>query len=50
MTEAALSVPGAPGALFEEVIARRTDLDMHTKMREDPLYAIRYVLCMCFKQ
>ncbi|KAK2178958.1 hypothetical protein NP493_521g00011 [Ridgeia piscesae] len=31
----------APGALFEEVIARRTDLDMHTKMREDPLYAIR---------
>ena len=30
------------GALFDEdVIARRTDLDMQAKMREDPLYAIR---------
>ena len=34
---------GAPGAIFEDVIARRTDLDMQAKMREDPLYAIRYV-------
>lgn len=31
----------APGALFEDVIAHRTDLDMQTKMREDPLFAIR---------
>ena len=35
---------GAPGAIFEDVIARRTDLDMQAKMREDPLYAIRYVI------
>lgn len=31
----------APGAIFSEVMARRADLDMQTKMREDPLYAIR---------
>ena len=35
---------GAPGVMFEDVIARRTDLDMQAKMREDPLYAIRYVI------
>ena len=38
-------IPDAPGALFEEVIAKRSNLDMHTKMREDPLYAIRYTVC-----
>jgi len=32
----------APGAIFAEVINRRTDMDMQVKMREDPLYAIRY--------
>ena len=31
----------APGASFAEVINRRADIDMHVKMREDPLYAIR---------
>jgi hypothetical protein len=30
-----------PGALFSEVITRRSELDMQVKMREDPLYAIR---------
>ncbi len=33
----------APGALFEDVIAHNTDLDMQCKMREDPLFAIRYI-------
>ena len=32
----------APGSKFQEVIARRTEMDMNTKMREDPLFAIRY--------
>ena len=31
----------APGASFTEVMAKRADLDMQAKMREDPLYAIR---------
>ena len=31
----------APGALFQENIARRADIDMQAKIREDPLYAIR---------
>jgi len=30
-----------PGALFSEVITRRSEMDMQVKMREDPLYAIR---------
>jgi len=30
-----------PGALFNEVITRRSEMDMQVKMREDPLYAIR---------
>ena len=38
-----LSLADTPGALFQEVIARRTDLDMQAKMREDPLYAIQWV-------
>jgi len=31
----------SPGALFNEVITRRSEMDMQVKMREDPLYAIR---------
>jgi len=27
--------------LFNEVITRRSEMDMQVKMREDPLYAIR---------
>lgn len=30
-----------PGALFTEVMTRRSEMDMQVKMREDPLYAIR---------
>ena len=30
-----------PGALFQENIARRADMDMYAKIREDPLYQIR---------
>jgi hypothetical protein len=37
-----LNVPDVPGALFdEEVISSRIQMDMNTKMREDPLFAIR---------
>ena len=31
----------SPGALFSEVIARRSKLDMQEKMKEDPLYVIK---------
>ncbi|ESO02120.1 hypothetical protein HELRODRAFT_188581 [Helobdella robusta] len=31
----------APGALFNEIIARRSQQDMQLKMKEDPLYIIR---------
>jgi len=39
-----LSLADAPGALFTEVMSRRAEMDMQVKMREDPLYAIRYKL------
>ena len=35
------SISDSPGAAFSDVIARRADIDMQSKMREDPLYQIR---------
>ena len=40
--DVAAGVADAPGASFQEVMAKRADLDMQAKMREDPLYAIRW--------
>ena len=36
-----MSFPDTPASVFDEVIARRADLDMQAKMREDPLFEIR---------
>jgi len=41
ITYGALFCADTPGALFSEVVTRRSEMDMQVKMREDPLYAIR---------
>lgn len=39
--EESASINEGIGALFDDAIARRAGIDMHAKMREDPLYAIK---------
>jgi len=41
ITNGSLFCADTPGALFSEVVTRRSEMDMQVKMREDPLYAIR---------